>query len=261
VVCQATLPDGQQLAIRAFTSDRGNERDERYRVVLDYLSQRNPLKSLVSFQYRNKGIRATDNKFYPLMTMDWVVGVTLYEWVADRCADRDQRRLFCLAGRWVELIAELNDAQIAHGDLSDSNVMVTEQDDLKLVDYDGMCVPKLVGQENTEIGVMPYQHPERNINTKLSMDLDNFSAILIFVALRALAAAPDLWDQYVEKDKYDKLLIRPQDLDDPGQSLLYRALRSSPDPIVKGMSSHLFELWRVRMDEVPPLAHILSTAT
>ena len=33
---------------------------------------------------------------------------------------------------------------------------------LKLVDYDGMCVPALVGRRNLEFGVAPYQHPRRN---------------------------------------------------------------------------------------------------
>jgi hypothetical protein len=256
LVCHATLPDGQQLAIRAFTSDRGNEFNERYHVVYEYLNRRTPLKSLVSFQYHDKGIRAITGglvKFYPLMTMDWVSGVTLYEWVRDRCQEHDKRRLTGLADRWVELVAELNDAQIAHGDLSDSNVMVTEQDDLKLVDYDGMCVPNLVGLENMEIGLQPYQHPDRDANTKLSTDLDNFSAIFILVALRALAAAPNLWIQYVEQSYYDKLLIRREDFDDPGQSSLYRALQSSPDPNVRSLSRYLFELWRVKMDEVPRL--------
>jgi len=257
VVCQATSVSGRDIAIRAFTSGQGKERKERYGLVSDYLEQHRHLKSLVPFRYHDKGIRGPEGKFYPLVTMNWVSGVTLYEWVQGRCLARDQRALARLADRWVDLVAELNEAAIAHGDLSHSNVMVTEQDELKLVDYDGMCVPKLVGQRNLEIGVEPYQHPERDADTRLSADLDNFSAIFILVVLRALAAAPNLWRDYVEPVNYEKLLIRRQDFDDPRGSGLYRALQRSPDVEVQRLSRDLFDLWRGRLHEVPSLKQML----
>jgi len=42
-----------------------------------------------------------------------------------------------------------------------------------------------------EIGLEPYQHPGRDFETKLFPGLDKFSALVIYVALRALAAAQD----------------------------------------------------------------------
>jgi serine/threonine protein kinase len=257
VVYKGTFPNGRAVAVRAFTSDKGKDRNERYHVISDYLSQHNQVKSLVHFQYHDKGIRASDGKMYPLVTMEWVPGVTLFEWVRNACTQRDQRQLIQSVDRWVELVNELSDAQIAHGDLQHANVMVTERNELKLVDYDCMCVPQLVGLQNLEIGVDPYQHPERDASTQLTPDLDNFSSIFILVALRALAASPDLWGRFVEQTRYDKLLIRREDFDNPGTSELYRALQSSPDGEVQRLARDLFELWRVRMHEVPNLKQVL----
>ena len=259
VVYKANLPGGRSMAVRAFTSDKGKERNERYHVISDYLNQHNHLSSIVHFCYHDKGIRSLkDGKMYPLVTMEWVSGVTLYEWVRDRCVARDQRKLFRSVDQWVELVSELNEAQISHGDLQHNNIMVTEQDELKLVDYDCMCVPQLVGLQNLELGVEPYQHPKRDVDTKLSADLDNFSALFILVALRALAAAPNLWKDYVEPVNYEKLLIRKEDLNEPGTSQLYRALQSSPDQDVKRLSQDLFDLWREpKMEKVPRLKQLL----
>ena len=121
-----------------------------------------------------------------------------------------------MADRWLEAVQELADASVAHGDLQHANVMVTPAGEVKLVDYDGMCVPALVGRRNLEVGVEPYQHPDRNATTLLSLDLDNFSALVIYVALRALAIQPALWLKYVEQPGYDKLLFRREDFQAPG---------------------------------------------
>ena len=48
-----------------------------------------------------------------------------------------------------------------------------------------MCVPALAGRPNMETGLAPYQHPQRNEQTLLSLNLDHFSALVIYVALRA----------------------------------------------------------------------------
>ena len=72
------------------------------------------------------------------------------------------QRRWSAAQQWPAVAAELSQEQIAHGDLQHANIMVTPDGKLKLVDYDGMCVPALVGAESLEFGTPPYQHPQRN---------------------------------------------------------------------------------------------------
>jgi tRNA A-37 threonylcarbamoyl transferase component Bud32 len=259
-VYKGTFPDGRKLAVRVFVSAR-SERRERYQVIYNYLKTRR-ISPLVEFTYEESGVRSARRAdFYPLITMEWVSGETLYEWVRARCLSQDRKALAKVADLWVEMIQDLNRAQIAHGDLQHGNVMITERGELKLVDYDCMCVPELVGLKNLEIGVDPYQHPQRDANTLLSLDLDNFSALFVLVALKALAAAPELWMEYVEKDHYDKLLFRREDLRESQGSALIQSLYRSPDAAVGRLCKELVGLVQANLDRVPRLEQLLFSFT
>ncbi|MFH1921249.1 MAG: hypothetical protein ABIP48_15385 [Planctomycetota bacterium] len=258
VVFQAQLADGDTIAVRTFTSDR-EERTDRYRVISEYLEQMPDIPSLVRFQYTERGIRAITGgraRLYPLVTMDWVAGDSLFEWVQARCRAGQQDRLRKVAGDWVQLADTLEAAEIAHGDFQHGNVLVTCSDEMKLVDYDGMCVPALVGRRNLETGLPPYQHPRRNRYTPLASTLDRFSALLIYVALRALAAEPGLWSRFVESTGYDGLLFTAHDLAQSNQSELLESLRLSPDPAVARLSDCLLEAYDGAMDAVPRLTDV-----
>lgn len=259
VVYKAYAPDsGRPFAVRCFTTE-SPERRERYDQISAYLNTRR-LNCLVDFEYRDRSIRsAGDGKWYPLILMDWVQGETLFKWCRATALAGNREALAAAAERWLALVKELADSQISHGDLQHANVMVTPQGELKLVDYDCMCVPALVGRRNLEVGVEPYQHPERSATTHLSLDLDNFSAMVIYVALRALAADPSLWQKYVEGPAHDKLLFRIEDFQLPGSSPLCRDLAGSPAQDVRDLAGQLFQLWRCPMDQVPPLAQATNS--
>ena len=256
-VYKGSYPNGRgSLAIRVFTSG-ASQRHERYTAIAAYLRGKR-IEPLVGFSYVDDGIRsAGDGKYYPLITMEWVPGETLLKWTAKQCRDKNRGALQRAADLWIHTIEQLAAAKIAHGDLQHANVMVTSSGQLKLVDYDCLCVPALVGRTNLEIGVDPYQHPERNHETPLSLHLDNYSALFILAALRALAAAPDLWQRFVDATQYDKLLFRREDLDDPGKSDLMKALKRSPDAEAARLCDELVALRRVGLDQVPRLDEVL----
>ena len=259
VVYKAFSPDDRRpFAVRVFTSE-SPERRERYELVAAYAKDHKP-RCLVEFEYRDQSIRsAGDGKWYPVILMEWVQGETLFNWVRDRCREGNAEAVGFLADRWLDAVKELADAGIAHGDLQHGNVMVTPQNEIKLVDYDCMCVPALVGRRNLEVGVEPYQHPDRNAKTLLSLDLDHFSALLIYVALRALAANPQFWGRYVESCGYDKLLFRREDLQSPITSPLYRDLMRLAAADVKELTEQLVALSRQRMDQVPSLGQLVHS--
>lgn len=253
-----SLETGRSFAVRVFTTE-SPERRERYDLISDYLKGRK-LASLVEFEYRDRAIRsASDGKFYPMIWMDWVQGETLYNWARDKCQARDAVALAGAAHRWVAMIKELAENGIAHGDLQHANVMLTDAGDVKLVDYDGMCVPALLGRRNLEVGVEPYQHPDRGETTLLSLDLDHYSSLVIYTALRALAAQTDLWERYVDQPGNDKLLFRKEDLRSPDGSALISEVRRSPDPEVRDLIDRLLELTQTPIDRVPPLTQVVNT--
>lgn len=86
-VYRANLPDGTALAVKVFNR-RAEERRERYRVISDYLELHRP-DAVVRFEYDERGIRSgSDGKLYPLLTMDWVEGATLFDWARERAGPR-----------------------------------------------------------------------------------------------------------------------------------------------------------------------------
>ena len=93
---------------------------------------------------------------------------------------------------------------------------------------------------------------------RLSLRLDDFSALLIYVALHALAADPALWGKYVEQTNYDKLLFREDDFRFPQRSALRRDLLDSAKPYVRDMTERLFAAAAGNIDDVPFLDEIIE---
>jgi hypothetical protein len=248
--------EGREFAIRVFNR-RQDERLEHYRTISRYLEHRH-VSSIVPFEYDDRGIRsAGDGRFYPLLIMDWVPGITLFEWTRDRSREGYVEALQIAADVWLHLVRELGEHRIVHGDLQHGNVMVSPEGHFKLVDYDCMCVPELIGRRNLETGLPPYQHPGRNADTELFSGLDHFSSLVIYVALRALAAEPQLWQKYVDQPEYDRILFRSDDFEHPGASPLRADLMQSPDEQVRDLAHYLFELARYDLHDIPPVDEVL----
>lgn len=221
-------PNGT-LALKLFNFASA-DRERRYKAVEDHFRalDKGPGRPpcLVSCKYDPKGIRL-GNDWYPVQTMDWVKGHSLAEWLRQAVGRKDKVGLRAAADAWADVLDQLRAAKIAHGDLQHDNVMVV-QGELKLVDYDGMCVPGLEGADQLEFGKPAYQHPGR-ADQKLNLGLDHFPAWVILVALRAFAADLTLYDRFVTKLDNENILFREEDLKDPKQSTLWPVLLKSAD--------------------------------
>ena len=216
------------------------DRAGRYRAVSDYLRNLGARKpaGLVGFEYHPEGIRV-GKWWYPTLTMEWVRGKALGEWVREALERRnpDTAAVRALADSWVRLVEDIQAAEIAHGDLQHDNVMVINNQ-LVLVDYDGMCVPSLAPADprkrldQLEFGKPAYQHPAR-AHEKLGLHLDHFSAWVILVALCAAAADPALHARFVTHTGNENLLFSPRDMESPATSALWPELLRSKDVDVR----------------------------
>jgi hypothetical protein len=258
VVFRATLEDGRDVALKVFTRP-APERIVRYGIVAEYLRTQPSVAALAGVELLESGMRALDGKFYPLLLMDWISGDVLYAWLRRMCAEGRRAELAQAARSWLALVDELAAANIAHGDLQHGNIVVAGEGHLRLLDYDSTCVPQLVGRQNAELGTKPYRHPGRNKDTLLSPAIDHYPALFIYVVLRALAVEPRLWTKHVEESRYDKLLIRPQDLTEPRTSALYRDLVALPDAETTRLAKALFELYHAPYNSVPALREVIGS--
>lgn len=239
---------GMQHALRVFLHKSDN-REQRYRAIHNHLQQiRSQAPSLIGFEYYPKGI-LIERSLFPAMLMDWVDGTRLDLRVKELFDGGDLTPLLALADKWVVLLRNLRAAQVAHGSLHHADIMV-KNGELLLVDYDTMCVPSLVGHRSPGSGLPAYQHPRRS-EQPLSLELDHFSAWIIWLSLRAIAAQPQLYQDHVLDSNNDNLLFRSKDIFDPNNSVLWPKLLASPDEEVRHWAGKIRESLDRPFDDIP----------
>ena len=208
-------------AIKCFLREQEG-RDESYRLIaseLEYVSS----TYLTPIQYFEKELfvdttQGNDTEF-PVLLMDWVDGFTLDKYIRNNIHDPYKLALityqFCQMGSW------LLSQEFAHGDLKPDNIIVREDGQLVLVDYDGMFVPVMRGQKSRELGSVDYRHPLRSEDV-FNGSIDDFSIASIALSLKAISLKSELFDEFSEGDR---LLLCAKDYIDLKHSL---ALKSIP---------------------------------
>ncbi|MFP4227607.1 MAG: hypothetical protein ACLFTE_02130 [Salinivenus sp.] len=217
-VFPVTTDAGTPIATKCFLKEQPRQQ-ARYEAIAAHLAE-SELEALVGFDYQPEGVHVNGTA-YPLLKMEWAEGMALNRFVA---AHLDEpRRLSRLADAWADLMMQLEDEALAHGDLQHGNVLVQAADGelcLRLVDYDTMYVPALQGWTSAEVGHRNYQHPDRT-DADFGPGLDRFSGLVIYTALRACAHQPGLWDRF---DTGENLLFRDADFYAPDESTLFETL-------------------------------------
>lgn len=254
-VYQVQGADGQAWAVKCFTRPvRGLH--QRYKAVSEHLHE-HALPFMVDFQYLEEGIRIR-GAWFPVLKMRWVEGLTLNDFLREY-ADKPPV-LERLARLWVRLAHGLRAAGIAHGDLQHGNVLLIPSSKasalgLRLIDYDGMFVPALAESKSGEVGHPNYQHPQRLREETYGPHVDRFSHLVIFAALRCLAAGGRaLWDRY---DRGENLLLHQRDYLDPERSPLLAELRGHKDQGVGVWAEILTRACRCPLDNLPALDDIV----
>ena len=239
---------GGDVAVRCFTR-QSMGMQERYAALGNHLREVRP-DSLVGFEYLEQGIRV-DGEWYPIVRMEWAEGDRLDRFVGDRIGEPEA--LLNLAARWRSAMASLRGLGIAHNDLEPGNILVAENGDLSLVDYDGMFIPRFRGQQSPEFGHQNYRHPHRTTRD-YDESVDNFPSLVIHLNLLALAADPSLWERF---HGLDNLLLARKDFVNPDRSACIDALGSSPDGRVAALADRLQQYCSGPIDQVPDLETIL----
>ncbi|MET8346494.1 hypothetical protein [Streptomyces microflavus] len=243
---------GQRYAVKCFTRYVPDQ-ERRYQAIsarlarLDRAELSQPWN--LGFEYLPDAISVGQQR-YPVLKMEWIEAVTLSSWLDANHADRFA--VDRLADRFAALTRDLSQHEIAHGDLQHGNLLVAGDDTLRLVDYDGMYVPDLAGLGGTERGHRNYQSPLRG-NDDFGVELDRFSAWVIFMSLKAIAADPTLWNR-LHQPSGEFLLLTEEDFSSPGGSTGLQTLLSHPDQVVSGLADRVRSLAFQPLELLPPLS-------
>ncbi|MGE5804068.1 MAG: hypothetical protein ACM358_17615 [Gemmatimonadota bacterium] len=221
VVYKASEPAGflylfkKTSAIRCFLRPI-SDHAERYEAISKHLHKVH-LPYGVNFQFLKQGIQIR-SKWFPIVKMQWAKGDLLHTYVEKHLGY--PAVLEALRRKWVQLVRQLEAAQVAHGDLQQGNILV-RGGSIHLVDYDGMWVPALKGRDATETGHRAYQHPERS-GKDYGPELDRFSALVIYLSLAALERDATLWERF---HTGDNLIFVREDFEQVGRSAIWEQLR------------------------------------
>lgn len=231
-------------AVRCFRREI-TDQQARYAAIGDHL-RKVSLPYVVAFEFLREGIRV-GGRWLPILKMEWLGGQCLDQYVKQHLDRPDV--LLRLSRDWLAMTQSLQRAQVAHGDLQNGNVLVVGGA-LKLIDYDGMYVPALAGRPSSERGHPDFQHPARS-DSDFSLQLDAFSAWVVFSSLLAVSVAPYLWDMLNAGG--DKLLFGREDFAEPGRSPALAALRQSGSEHLVRLAEELEMSLRGSPRQVRPL--------
>ena len=244
------LSGGREFAVRCFTNEV-KDQQERYAQLSEYLLTKARPDAFVRFEYLAQGIRVR-GEWYPVVKMNWVSGARLDKFVENNLSHPGILREMC--ARWRGANGSLRGLGIAHNDLQHGNVMVQDDEALRLVDYDGIFLPQFRGENSPELGHRNFQHPLRTPK-HYDEQVDNFPSLVVYLSLLALSSDPNLWTDFYNQEN---LILTKADFADPSLSECFKALKNSPDDTVRRLAEQLEELCSFPVDQVPDLESILG---
>jgi len=255
VVYKIRCPNtGNTWALKCFTRQIPNLQ-QRYQIISEHLRRVN-LKCMVDFQYLPQGILVR-GRWFPVLKMRWVEGQELDDFLEANLGDRRLLRRFLKV--WMKLVEALSAAEVAHGDLQHRNVLAVDVDGqqyLRLVDYDGMCVPGLLGAGSHECGHPAFQHPQRLAEGTYDLTIDRFSQLVIYTTVHCLRVAGEqLWNRFHGDNR---LLFSSEDFAQPGRSELFRRLWRLDDVRAKALVGRLALACTRPIEQVPALGDIVT---
>jgi phage host-nuclease inhibitor protein Gam len=247
-----TSHSGHRYAVKCFTREAPHQL-QRYMIIGAYLNQMKPWWA-TDFKFIPEGIHVEGSP-YPILRMNWVSGQTLTNWLSNHT--RQPVAISSLASRFDELVNDLANSGMAHGDLQSGNLLVADNGALHLVDYDGMYVPGLERVPAAEVGHPDYQSPGRS-QADYGPGMDRFSAWLISLSLKILSIDPGLLDR-LNPNHDDYLLLNRSDFVDLAASPRFSALSTNPDKEIRILSEIARDILSLPLTAIPALALSAST--
>ncbi|PIY12329.1 MAG: hypothetical protein COZ18_02340 [Flexibacter sp. CG_4_10_14_3_um_filter_32_15] len=212
-------------------------RNERLTILSKFLQERTESYFIKTHFYTDElwvCSQLAGDAEYPTFAMPWIEGQTLGEYIHQAAKGRKTEKIKVIYDEFLRLAHFLLTNEFAHGDLKHDNILVTQDQNLILIDYDGMYLPQLAHISSQELGGHAYQHPKRTAQD-WGKHIDDFSILVILLSLRAFIVLPSLIDDH----HTENLLLTDNDIKNPMQSPLLQTLWQQEDEQLKHLLSML----------------------
>jgi len=200
--------------VRCFTETAPSDLRERYRAIATFVNNHSSgMPFLLEQTWVEQGVHV-GGRVVPFLKVPRVLNSqTLGSFLEDNY--RNSALMTEIASAFLAMIQQLERAQVAHGDLDITNILIVEDDrkrTLKLIDYDGMYVPAMsrLGFKPIDFGHVHFQHPRTERLRTFGPQMDRFSAVVLYLSLIALAASPSVWENCGANDT-ERLLFNETD--------------------------------------------------
>jgi hypothetical protein len=215
---------GKPTALKFFTVE-DNNRFQHYLEISNYLKNIQSdflvnfqiIENLIYVEFDNENL---ENNYFPGLVMEWANGVTLQNKLKELCEKEEKVNISKLKDNFKKLALFLLSENIAHGDLKHDNIIVKDNLDLVLVDYDGIFIPTFKGFKSSELGTSSFQHPLRR-NADFNQRIDDFSILTIYTSLVAFEHNPEFFNKYYDEQN---LLFSLEDFLYPNKSEVFKTL-------------------------------------
>ena len=269
-VFKVRTKSGRKVAMRVFHPEDGGkiqtagDLTRRYALLGKFMGQLRAKRQLPSeildFALVERGMRI-NGEDVPIMKLPWISGRGLDNWIDTRLSQGRASAVKLLARNWRELMADLRYVGVAHGDLHHGNIKLESSGAMRLLDYDAMYAPPLKGMTSDEIGHPNFQHPAYHFPARtrpFDADMDNFSSIVIYLSLIAIADDPGLWKKYYREDNL--IFVGDRDFVNPDASPLFKDLAASKSTTVRNLSRQLARYAKGKPSDVPSLRRAIEQA-
>ncbi|MDH5482822.1 MAG: hypothetical protein OEY22_08090 [Candidatus Bathyarchaeota archaeon] len=225
-------------AVRCFYNSKIIDLQTRYKSISNCIGKVR-LPCFVNFEYIQDGI-SIGNRKYPILKMEWAKGEILNKFISKNLGNKNLLEM--VAEKFVESVIEMQKCGVAHGDLQHGNIKVsvdqqTNSVNVYFVDYDGLFVRDFQGSKSPELGHSNYQHPRRTEN-HYDERLDNFSTLVVYLSILAIAEDPALWKRYHDEEY---IIFTRIDFENPRRSNLVQKLLRSSSSRIKRLTELLVE--------------------
>lgn len=191
--------DNKHYAMKCFLRDQVG-REESYIQIcaeLEFVESRYLLKTSYLPGELFVDTSQSDETEFPVLLMEWVEGCTLGVYIADNYAD--SFKISQLAFNFSKMASWLLSQDFAHGDIKPDNIIVKDNGNLVLVDYDGMYVPSMKGSIARENGSPNFRHPKRT-ETDFDEHIDDFALAVLNLTLKVLSLNFDSISTIINND-------------------------------------------------------------
>jgi serine/threonine protein kinase len=237
-----------KYAVRCFHK-QSSELEKRYKFIASRIKSLNS-PYFLDFEFQPQGIKVKGS-LYPLVKMAWAKGGTLGEFLDQNYKSPNQLKQVQNSLRDLAKFLEINN--IAHGDISPDNVMVSDNGrSIQLIDYDGMYVDELKTFGSSELGNRNFQHIKRT-SAIFNKTLDRFSFILLDIAIEVLISNPSAWN--TTQSDANAIIFRANDFSDPESSKIFNEFFSSPQ--ISEKVKNFAIVCKTSFDNIPSLSDFI----